>query len=233
MKILEIDTLWHDRRHAGYLLSRKLDIYRSDASVVVGIPRGGVEVASVIAEELHLPLEAMPCRAIRNPADNRKHIGSVSEDEVYIHNCPHTIPQDYISHQIAMLRYSISSENREYHLNDSPVSFRNRQVILVDDVLTSSDTMTACLRSIRKQRPSKIIVAVPLISAEAASLIGAEADEVCFLKMETFPEQPDAYFANYPGVIKEARLKNDEDYVRINELEIAKWKQVKKGKGGT
>ncbi|MFD0997816.1 DUF2911 domain-containing protein [Ohtaekwangia kribbensis] len=33
--------------------------------------------------------------------------------------------------------------------------------------------------------------------------------------------------------IKEARLKNDEDYVRINELEIAKWKQVKKGKGGT
>jgi len=33
--------------------------------------------------------------------------------------------------------------------------------------------------------------------------------------------------------IKEAQLKNDEDYVRINEREIAKWKEVKKGKGGT
>jgi hypothetical protein len=33
--------------------------------------------------------------------------------------------------------------------------------------------------------------------------------------------------------IKEAQLKKDEDYVRINEREIAKWKEVKKGKGGT
>lgn len=33
--------------------------------------------------------------------------------------------------------------------------------------------------------------------------------------------------------IQEARLKNDEDYVRINELEIAKWKEIKKAKGGT
>jgi hypothetical protein len=29
--------------------------------------------------------------------------------------------------------------------------------------------------------------------------------------------------------IKEAKAKNDEDYVRINEVEIAKWKEVKKG----
>lgn len=200
MQVQTVNALWYDRREAGYSLSRNLDVYRCSNSVVVGIPRGGVEVASVIAEELHLPLEVMPCRTILNPADSRKNIGSVSEDEVYLHDCAHTIPQDYICHQVTKLRRMIASENRKYHGNDKPVSLTNRSVILVDDVLTCSDTMITCLRSIRKQNPSKIIVAAPIISTEAAIVIEAEADDIIYLKMAPCPESPDAYFVNFPRV---------------------------------
>jgi putative phosphoribosyl transferase len=200
MQVQTVNAQWYDRREAGYLLSRSLDVYQGSNSVVVGIPRGGVEVASVIAEELHLPLEVMPCRTILNPADNRKNIGSVSEDEVYIHDCEHTIPQDYICHQITKLRRIIAAENRKYRGNGEPAPLTNRSVILVDDVLTCSDTMITCLRSIRKQNPLRIIVAVAVISMEAAIVIDAEADEVIYLKMETFPESPGAYFVNFPRV---------------------------------
>ncbi|SKC83465.1 phosphoribosyltransferase family protein [Ohtaekwangia koreensis] len=201
MQVQTINTPWRDRREAGYLLGHKLDIYRYHDSVVVGIPHGGVEVASAIAEVLHIPLDVMPCRTIPHPADSRRSIGSISGDEVYIHDCSHTIPQDYISHQIATFRWEMMCENRQYHrTTGKPISLKHRQVILVNDELVCSDSMITCLRSIRNQNPSKIIVAVPVISVEAADVIGAEADEVIFLKKEVFPEFQDVYFVNNPTV---------------------------------
>lgn len=197
-----MNTMFQDREEAGYLLSKTLSSYKDSNAVVVGIPYGGACVASAIAEALSLPLEVMPCRTIMHPADAQKTLGSVSGDDVFLHDCAHTIPQDYIYHQIALLRNSILHANKRYYGEDKPVSFRYRPVILVDDVLVSSDTMMACLRGIRKQHPLKIIVAVPVVVAEAARIVRAEADEFVFLKMDPFVGRPQEYFVDFPKVDK-------------------------------
>ena len=64
-----------DREHAGQLLSKKLSEYKRSNSVVIGIPHGGACVAYAIAECLELPLELMPCRKMKHPADHTKNIG--------------------------------------------------------------------------------------------------------------------------------------------------------------
>jgi predicted phosphoribosyltransferase len=194
-----MSALLQDREQAGRLLSQKLDSYRNNA-VVVGIPHGGVCVAFAIAEALSLSLEVLPCRRIKHPADSNKAIGSVSVSEAFIHDFSQCIPQDYIYHQIALLRNALQHEHHQYYRNRRPPSFLYKTVILVDDILEVSDTMLACLRDIKKQKPLKVIVAVPVVTAEAARIIRAEADEFVFLQMETSTRPAKDHFENFPRV---------------------------------
>ncbi|MBL6448767.1 hypothetical protein JMN32_20815 [Fulvivirga sp. 29W222] len=198
------EILIRDREHAGELLCRKLNTYQKDNAVVVGIPHGGVCVASIIAKKLKLPLEVMPCRKIKHPTDKGKVIGSVCYTEACIHDCPFDVPQDYIYHQMALLRNAINYQQKFYYEGMEPVSLRYKTVILVDDTLIASDTMIACLREIRKQNPLKIIVAVPVVNTEAARIINEEADDLIFLRMGNDKETLKQHYANFPVINDDA-----------------------------
>lgn len=195
-------VLWQDREQAGRLLSRKLDVYRNTNALVVGIPRGGVFVAVPVAERLALPMEVMGCRAIVHPADSKRTIGSVSANEVSVRDDTRfsPVPQDYIYHQVVLHRNVLHYERDLYDGERKPPSFHYRTVILVDDVLRNSDSILACLREIRKQQPLKVVVAVPLVSAEAARVVRGEADDIVFLHMAPVFYSERHFFASFPKV---------------------------------
>jgi putative phosphoribosyl transferase len=189
-----------DREEAGGLLSAKLQQYKGTDAVVMGIATGGVIVAARTAELLNLPLNVFPCRQIADPVDKNRSIGSVSLDEVVVQGNCHDIPQDYISHQIALLRASLHSEWQKYYSNNPQVPLRYKTVIVVDDIVRSGNSMVACLKSIMKQTPLKIIVAIPIVSAEAARKIGEIADEVIFVQMKHDVQSAKDFYVEYPAV---------------------------------
>jgi putative phosphoribosyl transferase len=210
-----IRPLWQDREQAGLLLSKKLNAFKGSNAIVIGIPYGGVCVAAVIAEALSLPLEVIACRKIPHPADSKRNIGSVSAHEVLMHDCSHTIPQDYVYHQIALIRNAIQYEWNFYYGKDSPASLTNKTVILVDDILKSADSMLACLREIQKQEPLQVIVVVPVVSADAARIVRSEADDIVFLRLEPVIYSANDHFEDYPDI----------DKTRVKELLNAARKQ--------
>jgi predicted phosphoribosyltransferase len=59
-----------------------------------------------------------------------------------------------------------------------PVEVGGRAVILVDDGLATGATMRAAVESLRRLDPARIVVAVPLASAQACAQVGAMADEI-------------------------------------------------------
>jgi putative phosphoribosyl transferase len=199
MKSVMNDKL-QDREQAGQQLSEKLITFRNTNAVVVGIPHGGVCVASAIARSLGLPLEVICCRKIKDPADKNKYIGSLSANDVMIHANTRSIPQDYIYHQLILLRNSIQYENKLYYGDAAPPSFLYKTVILVDDVLQNSDAMIACLREIKKQKPLNVVVAVPVVSAEAVRVVRAIADDMVFLKIEPYIHSGKDYYVNFPKI---------------------------------
>jgi putative phosphoribosyl transferase len=73
-------------------------------------------------------------------------------------------------------------------------------VIVVKDIVKSKDSMLACIASIKKQRPGRVIVAVPLIREKAEKAIEKEVDDLVFLKIENRNESTDAYYENFPKV---------------------------------
>lgn len=200
--MIESETsIWiQSREHAGLLLGKKLHAHKNTNAVVVGIPHGGVCVAAALASVLCLPLEVMPCRKIKHPGDRKKNIGSVSIDEVFIHDCPHGVPQNYIYHQILSLRNAIEEEDKYYHADRNRVSLSGKTIILVDDILKSNDTIISCLRSIKKQRPFKVIVAVPVASEDALKMLRLEADHVVCLRVDRFIASGEEYFSAFPKI---------------------------------
>ena len=79
--------------------------------------------------------------------------------------------------------------NRMYRQGRPAPHVYGRGVILADDGIATGSTMRAAVQALRQQQPSRIVVAAPVASVEAASLLRAEADEVATLA------QPDPFYA--------------------------------------
>jgi len=122
---------------------------------------------------------------------------------VLYHDCSYDIPQDYIYHQQVLLQNAIRYEQNFYYDDLPTETLLYKTIILVDDLLMNSDTMLACLRSLRKQRPLKIVVAVPIVAAEAALAIRSEADDMVFIKMQTRINLANDFFTEFPKVDRE------------------------------
>lgn len=72
-------------------------------------------------------------------------------------------------------------------------NFDNRLVILVSDFTETGCEIVACLKTIAKHHPFKIVVAIPVITCEAASEIRHEADELVFLEI-TSPYSAEIFY---------------------------------------
>jgi predicted phosphoribosyltransferase len=66
----------------------------------------------------------------------------------------------------------------DYRADRPPVELHDRIVLLVDDGLATGATMKAAVQAVRAQRPSRIIVAVPVGSPDTCRELARIADEV-------------------------------------------------------
>ncbi len=189
-----------DRADAAQLLANKLKGYKDKTGVVViAILAGGVPIGYHLADLLNLPFDIIPCKKINHPSKIGKSIGSVTLNEVNIHD-DMDIPGDYTHHQIRQIQNELKARYKLYMQDRKPLSLKGKTVILVDDRLKTGDTMLACLRSIKKQKPSKIIVAVPVTTLAASHQIIGEVDDfICVVKTFDF-QHTDDFYENLPRV---------------------------------
>jgi len=79
------DRLFSDRREAGRFLAGLLDSYRGRTDVVVAaLPRGGVPVASDVAEALGAPLDTFLVRKLGVPGHEELAMGAILSGGVVV-----------------------------------------------------------------------------------------------------------------------------------------------------
>jgi predicted phosphoribosyltransferase len=90
----------------------------------------------------------------------------------------------------AVTRAELTELNRReqaYRDGRQPVPVEGRTVVLVDDGLATGSTMRAAVLAIRRLRPARVIVAVPVGARETCEALRQVADEVvCALVPEPF-----------------------------------------------
>ncbi len=185
--------LFRDRREAGSRLADALEAYRGQDVLVLGIPRGGVPVAAEVALHVGGELDVVVARKLGAPFSAELAIGAVTANggrflnEDLIRELG--IPEAYLGGVTA--REMAEAHRREQRFRGRrPVArVTGRIVIVVDDGLATGATMRAAVRSVRAQRPAKLVVAVPVGSQQACAALRAEADDVVCLF------EPEAFFA--------------------------------------
>jgi predicted phosphoribosyltransferase len=170
-----------DRTEAGERLAEELRSYagRSDV-VVLGLVRGGVPVAARVADALHAPLDIMVVRKLGVPWSPEVAFGAVGPGGVIVHNpeVESTISGD----EIAAVEREESAElarREERYRNGRPaLGLAGRVAVIDDDGLATGATARAAAAVARKLGAARVVVAVPVGSIEAVTLLRAEADEV-------------------------------------------------------
>ncbi len=178
--------LFKDRKHAAILLSDALVAFRDASPFFLGLARGGVEVASVIAKRFHAPFDTLVVKKISSPHNSELAIGAVTQDNISFINWKEALragaDQHYVNEQVSRLTQDIRRQCKIYRKGKRLLSVEGRLVVLVDDGIATGATMEAAVRWVNMKRAKKIIVATPIISDYAASRISPEVDELIAYK---------------------------------------------------
>jgi putative phosphoribosyl transferase len=178
--------LFADRTQAGQKLAAMLQKYADRADVVVlALPRGGVPVAFEVAQALHAPLDVFLVRKLGVPGHDELAMGAIATGGVLVVNdavvTPLGIDTDVITAVATREQRELERRERAYRGDRPEPEVRARTVILVDDGLATGSTMRAAVTALRKLRPARIIVAVPVAARETCDQFKAEVDETICL----------------------------------------------------
>lgn len=176
-----------NREHAAHLLADRLGaFYKNKNSLVLGIPRGAVPMAKIIAEALGGELDVVLVHKLGHPEQPELAIGAIDESgNAFLSDRATEIDPQYIEaekrRQLSILR----DRRAKYTPRREPVDPHGRIVIVVDDGIATGSTMTAALRTLRAKNPKKLIGAVAVASTQAARAMLHECDAMVCLNVPT------------------------------------------------
>ena len=183
--------MFRNREDAALQLAKRLKPLALKDPVVLGIPRGGVVTAAVLARELGAELDVVLSRKLRAPYQPELAIGAIGEDgEVYLNAFAREVPgvtEAYIreerDHQIA----EIARRSKLFRAVKPAADVTGRSVIVTDDGIATGSTMLAALHVLKAQKPHEIIVAVPVAPPDAIETFRSRCNRIeCLLTPEDF-----------------------------------------------
>jgi putative phosphoribosyl transferase len=179
-------TIYQDRLDAGQRLADALAGYGGrDDVLVLGLPRGGVPVAAVVARALDAPLDVMIVRKLGAPWQPELAMGAIASGNVRLLNEQVVrllgVDHETIDEVAEAESRELVRRERAYRGDRPPFDAAGKQVILVDDGMATGATMRAAVAAVRQMAPASVIVAVPTAAADTCELLRAEADRVVCL----------------------------------------------------
>jgi len=172
--------MFYDRDEAGMMLADKLQSYKNTNAIVLAVPRGGVPVACAVAKSLNLPLQLVLTKKIGHPANPEYAIGATDPNNYFI-SAGINVPESYVREEVLRVQERLKALHRKCCGDKPALSLKNKIVIVVDDGVATGNTLSASINLIRKEKPSKIVVAVPVAPRAALNVLGETADEVISL----------------------------------------------------
>jgi putative phosphoribosyl transferase len=199
--------MFRNREEAGRLLAQALVEYQGRPGLVVlGLPRGGVPVARIVADFLGAPMDVFLVRKLGVPWQPELAFGAIAEtagndlpvrviDQCLVEEC--ALTSKVIEEIVAREQREIDRRSRLYRGSRSMIDVRGKEVIIVDDGLATGSTMMAAVRALRHQRAKRVVVAVPVGPRDTCDALQKEADEVVCLSSPKPFEAVGAWYEDF------------------------------------
>jgi len=210
-----------DRESAGNILGNALNgiVKKEDRNgiLVLGIPRGGLVIAEIIARKLKCEFDLLMVKRLRAPHNEELAIGAVAEDgttyfnELIINKLQ--ISPDYIekekSYQLEEIKrmiklFNIGNKSSLKIANDLRNDLKKKSIIVVDDGSATGSTLIAAVRYIRKNMmPKRLIIALPI--SPKGTINKLKSEDIDYIEVITSPQNRnfvsiEQYYRNFDQI---------------------------------
>ncbi|MCU1523252.1 MAG: phosphoribosyl transferase [Microbacteriaceae bacterium] len=173
-------AIFEDRVDAGRRLAKAVLRYRGDATIVLGLPRGGVPVARQVADLLGAPLDVVGIRKLGSPRHPEFAVGAIGEDGVRV-VAPDALSSMRVSEaELAQVeqreRAELARQMARFRAGRPRLDLAGKTAIVVDDGVATGATATAACRAVRQLGAEQIVLAVPVAPPDWVDTLAQEAD---------------------------------------------------------
>ena len=206
------------------LKDRVKKVEEQKTAVVLGIPRGGVITADIVAKKFStLFFDIIVPRKLTDPDNKEQAIGAIMEDgttyiDLQLIN-DLQISSEYLEkeklEQIQEIKRRIAlyrnNEPTRKGFSSSSSFLKDKTVVLVDDGAATGATIIAAARWIRKleNKPKRLIIAIPVAPKSTVNLLRKECNtevEVVISPSSTF-HSVEQYHQNFQQIPDEQVIK--------------------------
>jgi len=178
------------RADAGRQLAESLEHLEGEDVVVLGVARGGVEVAAEISRVRGWSLDIVIPRKVGAPLNPELGLGAIAPgvrvlDDRMLRALG--VSEGYLEEEIARQEEEIERRAHAYRGGRAPVDLGGKTAVVVDDGLATGGTAVAAVRWAKREGARRVVLAVPVAPREAIVKLSKEADEVvCLATPEPF-----------------------------------------------
>jgi putative phosphoribosyl transferase len=201
---------FRNREEAGQRLAEQLRRLAPEAPLVVGLPRGGIPVAGVVARLLGGSLRVLCVRKLASPWSPELAWGALAEGEVVVweREVPWGLPDAPTAEALVKGQQAALARCVERFAPRRLGRADGRTVVVVDDGAATGCTMVAALRAARKANPARLLAGLPVASREAQQWIAGEADACVVVEVPAWFDAVSVYY---------------EDFAAPDEASLAAW----------
>ena len=195
-----------DRVDAGRQLAAAVACLGLVDPLVLALPRGGVPVAAEVAHALHAPLDLMIVRKIGAPGQPEFAVAAMAEGDpptVVIDERTSRLTESdhaHIKREVRTQRAEIERRCQAYRRGCARLDVVGKTVVVVDDGIATGTTMRAALKALRRLRPSRVVLAVPVASNDTLCELSKLVDDVVCLSQPDSFGSVGSYYADFEQV---------------------------------
>jgi len=200
--------LFKNRKDAGIKLAQPLEKFKNEDVIVLALPRGGVVLGEEIANRLHAPLDILLTKKIGHPMNSEYAICAITEDGDPICNSAEVknVDPEWLAEEIRKVRSEIKRRRQMFLGGKALQPVEGKTVIIADDGIATGLTMIAAIEEIKKRKPKKLIIAIPVTPYDTAQRLMSMVDELVSLDID----------ANYRGAVGAYY----EDFTQVEDSEV-------------
>lgn len=192
--------MFADRTEAGRLLGEEFAARgfgdRGDV-LVLGIPRGGVEVAAEVARAIGAPFDVVVARKVGAPGNPEFAVGAVGPDGPPVLGDSGWASDDWVRESAETERVEARRRLEAYRGERPYPDVTGKKVVVVDDGVATGLTARAALVWLRSKGARSVIMAAPVMAPGAVRSLDDVSDEVVALEVPAGFQAVGAFYRDF------------------------------------